>query len=46
MGSICVVCIASIGIGAYKHALPEDFEAIDTCLRNLFYMYEKLSKKT
>ena len=31
---------------ALKHALSEQFLAIDTCLRNLFYMYEKSSKKT
>ena len=29
-----------------KLALSEEFEAIDTCLCNLFYMYEKSSKKT
>ena len=31
---------------AIKHALKELIEPIDTCLTNLYYMYEKSSKKT
>ena len=31
---------------AIKHGLKDIMEPIDTCLRNLYYLYEKSSKKT